>query len=268
MHDTALFSLRLRPPRHLALPPWLGRSAQAWYLDSMHQIHPTLSAAVHDSSGIKPYTVSTLLVTDGSVLRDFDPQRGALPPQMLLQISTLHRDVTTLTHSLSEQWLQDGICLHDQFFRVESIDVQMETYSGLLEKSARQPRSRRLSFDFLSPTVFKKTGGMQMPLPLPAHVFGSLLQRWKQFSMIELAADLDRYIEESVSIRAHRIQTQVVSFERANRGTYTGFRGTVEFHADSTEQPHFGQLLLLADFAAWSRVGSHTTVGLGRVRYS
>lgn len=263
MSDLAVFTLHLRPERMGTVPAWLGRAAQAWYLDQLRQVSPDLSAAVHDGSRLRPFTLSTLLPAARAEMLQLNPSR-----EVQLRLTTLHPDVTQLTlNGMLPQWLQYGIVLHGQCFRVESVDTQTARYAELLATAQNlrsHPRSQ--AFDFQSPTVFNRTGGIQIPLPLPEYVFGSLLDRWQAFADVPLDADLRNFIQQQVSIERCEIRTQYLSLERANRGQHTGFVGRVTFRAQSGEAPFLAQWHLLGMFAPFSGVGKHTVIGMGQVQ--
>lgn len=263
MSDLAIFTLHLRPQRTGTVPAWLGRAAQAWYLDQLRQVSPDLSAAVHDGSRLRPFTLSSLLPTTRAEMLQLSPFR-----EVQLRVTTLHPDVTQLTlNGLLPRWLQQGIVLHGQSFRLESVDTEAMRFAELWAKAKNQRWHPRVqAMEFQSPTVFNRTGGMQIPLPLPEYVFGSLLDRWQAFADVPLDADLRSYIQQQVSIERCEIRTQDLSLERANRGQHTGFVGRVTFRAQSSEAPFLAQWHLLGMFASFSGVGKHTVIGMGQVQ--
>lgn len=264
MSDLAVFALHLRPERMGTVPAWLGRAVQAWYLDQLRQVSPALSAAVHDGSRLRPFTLSTLLPVTRAEMLQLNPSRA-----LQLRITTLHTDVTQLTlNGLLPRWLSEGIVLHGQPFRVESVDTQTTRYAELMAdvEHVRSPHPRSQAFDFQSPTVFNRTGGIQVPLPLPEYVFGSLIDRWQAFTDVPLHADLRVFVQECVSIERCDIRTQYVSLERANRGYHTGFVGRVTFRAQSGEAPLLAQWHLLGLFAPYSGVGKHVVIGMGQMQ--
>jgi len=257
MFELAVFTLTLRPVHSAGLPAWLGRSAQAWFLDALRTISPDLSAAVHDGSHPRPFTLSSLLpAAHGG--------RIALAPNRTntLRITTLHPDLTQLTHNaLIPRWLEDGITLHSQALRVESVQKHALQYADLLAA----PAGRRQHLTFSSPTVFSRTGSAPVPLPLPEYVFGSLLDRWQAFSSVALDPDLRAFVQQHVGIESFAGRTETISLERAARGSHTGFMGRVTFIAHHAQGPCFAHWHALGAFAAFSGVGKHTTIGLGQV---
>lgn len=262
MTELASFTLHLRPTHSTTLPAWLGRSCQAWYLSQLRDLDPTLSEAVHDGNRLRPFTLSSLLPTASGDSLTLHPTRS-----VRLRLSTLHPDVTRLTlNALVPRWLTNGIDLHGQHLRVESVETETADFDELLTaaRSAAQV-PRRQTFVFHSPTVFNRTGGMTIPLPLPEYVFGSLIDRWTAFAPVSLDDGLRAFIQQQIAIVDYEGRTRCVTLERANRGQHIGFTGRVTFHAQSGEQPYLSQWHALGDFAAFSGVGKHTTIGLGQI---
>ncbi len=274
MPDLASLVLYLRPTHQDTIPAWTGRAAHAWFLDSLRRVQPELSAAVHDGQGIRPFTVSSLLGVGSRSLTTLRPERV-----YTLRVTTLHPDLTALTlHGLLAQWLADGVTLHDQPLRVERISVDerddpwagTDSYAALLERHTLNGRGRqpphRITFTFATPTAFKKTGGLQVPLPIPELVFGSLIERWMAFSPVPLHPDLKTFVAQCCTVSSHRIKTRRLSFERSERGAVTGFIGEVTFAFQSSDRYWLSQVNMLSAFAMYSGVGARTTMGLGQVR--
>ncbi|PJF24101.1 MAG: hypothetical protein CUN53_19530, partial [Phototrophicales bacterium] len=159
MGDLLSVMLCLRPSHTDTVPAWLGRAAHAWFLDALRQIQPDLSAAVHDTSGTKPFTVSSLLTETQRDVLQLTPRRT-----YLLRLTTLHPDLTRImTSGVIPRWLEVGVRLHSQHFRVEQIIVDPAldsrtgntTYADLLAQPPQPGRAIKMTF--LSPTAFHKT---------------------------------------------------------------------------------------------------------------
>lgn len=261
MNELARLTLRLRPTHADTIPAWTARAAHAWFLDSLRQIDPALSAAIHDGPGLKPLSVSGLLPAPSGELRRLHPRQP-----LTLHLATLHPDVTRITlNTLVPYWRRHHIILHDQPLRVEAIETSATTYGDLLAYHLDRSSRRSLSLRFITPTMFKKTGNRQIPLPLPEYVFGSLIDRWTAFSPVSLPDDLREFAINHAMISRHNIQTRDITFARGRRGTATGFTGDVTFHFTSGQSPHLAFCHTLGAFAAFSGVGAKTSNGLGQV---
>lgn len=268
MSDLDALILRLRPSHSDQIPAWTGRAAQAWFLDALRRVQPELSSAVHDGDGLRPFTISSL---EGA-----SPQPDStifLHPRQTysLRLTTLHPDVTKIVHNhLITDWLTNGIILHSQPFRVDRIDPGTpggaSNYSGLVSRFSILDRlSHRLTFDFRSPTAFKKTGGIVVPLPQADLVFGSLVSRWNQFSQLPITDEIREILTTEIAVISARIETHHVSFERAARGAVTGFTGRVTFNLVSDDQDALKWFHVLGAFAPYSGAGLRTTMGLGQI---
>lgn len=273
MQDLASLVLTLRPTHQDTIPGWTGRAAHAWFLGSLRDVDPALSSIVHDRNGPKPFTTSSL----GGV--DLGDEVTLHPDRLYtLRLTTLHADVTRVAlNGLAPRWLERGITLHDQPFRVEQISSDTDddpwagaaSYADLLAShplSGKGSRAPRITLRFASPTSFNKTGGLQMPLPVPELVFGSLIDRWTAFSSVALHPDLKTFVSTCVAVSDVRIESRRISFERADRGAATGFTGSVTFSLQSSERFWLDQMHTLAAFALYSGIGVRTTMGLGQVR--
>jgi CRISPR-associated endoribonuclease Cas6 len=122
--------------------------------------------------------------------------------------------------------------------------------------------------EFATPTAFHQNG-MDMPLPLPELVYGSLIQAWNTFSPIPLPVHMGGFIEQSVGIARHRITTRMVQFGKAEQ--HIGFVGKVNYIVRPTltaeeSYPYAAILNLLTQFAFYTGVGIRTTVGMGMAR--
>lgn len=270
MDELTSVILRIRPTHADTVPAWLGRAAHAWFLDALRQIQPDLSAAVHDTSGAKPFTVSSLLTDTRGDLLQLTPRRA-----YSLRLTTLHPDLThMMIGGLIPRWLETGVQLHSQHFRVEQViidpalDAQTgkTTYADLL---AQPPQSgRAIKMIFLSPTAFHKTGEINYPLPSPELVFGNLQDRWNRFSPVPLPADVKATALASLEIDSYTLRTRRISFERAGRGVFTGFVGEVTYRLTTGDPTLKEAVSALARYALYAGVGVRTTMGLGQARAS
>ncbi len=136
---------------------------------------------------------------------------------------------------------------------------------------------KQFSFQFVSPTFFKRGGGpaypdLIVPLPLPDLLFGSLLRNWNQFSASSFveANLLKEICVHHLEVTHHRISSQLARlvFPRED-GTYRtttfpGFVGSCSFRlVELHDRSIVKTLNTLADFAFFSGIGAKTTMGCG-----
>ena len=90
MSDLSSVTLIHKSQHNARIPAWLGRAAQANFLQALETVHPELSRAIYDAPGAKPFTSSTLIGArkEGEMI-------------LLGQANTLHLRYTTLHPQLT-----------------------------------------------------------------------------------------------------------------------------------------------------------------------
>ncbi len=251
--------IHLAPER--ALPPWLGRAAQAWLLNTVREAAPELADRLHGGHSRRPYTVSA--------------PRGDPP---WLRITSVSGDLTGL---LLENILPrlDQLNLAGIEIGVTSVETQGHVWAGHtdFESLAREAFDSSNphpapAFEFATPTAFHQHG-LSVPLPLPLLVYGSLIQAWNHFSPLPLPVRLDDFLQTSVGISRHRIATRMVHFGETEQ--HVGFVGEASYIFLPVEKTSYSPddyrqrlhtIELLTRFAFYVGVGVRTTVGMGQVR--
>lgn len=159
------------------------------------QLDPTLAAALHDGSTLRPFTASTLM---GRM------QEGRLDPagSYALRFTGLTLPVSQLLAGAAQPGgpLAPGahLSLDYQPFRVETALTtghpwaSQAGYSQLAAAILSGEAPRRIGFLLTSPTSFR-SADRQVPLPLPDLVFGSLVERWNAFAPLAFPAKVRRY---------------------------------------------------------------------------
>jgi CRISPR-associated endoribonuclease Cas6 len=249
------------------LPVWLGRAAYSLLMDTLLEINPVYATSMHDDSGLKPFTTAMLPMKQkgsGIDVTSDDP--------LLLRFSTLKPELTAmLLNAIIPLWWDEGITLQDRDFEVVEVFTEKKQsqwtggadYMGLLDDASDEETSICLHFD--SPTTFKSTHKFSIPLPEPGRVFRALLLRWNAFAPFMFPQELLAFMDEYVTIEAHNIRSQKVTFHD-KRENPIGFTGEVTYQVRTKDKTLIRYLNALADFALYSGVGAHTTVGLGLTR--
>jgi CRISPR-associated endoribonuclease Cas6 len=120
-----------------------------------------------------------------------------------------------------------------------------------------------LGLSFATPTTFR-SGGKNVPLPLPELVFGSLLDRWQAFAPLAVNPELRRFAAEQVAVARYRLRSRVLPFKPG--AMQVGFTGECHYVALRRDRYWLSVLHLLAGFAFYAGVGYQTSVDMGQAR--
>ncbi len=260
--------LALQADRPVRFPPYLGRAAHAAFLRLITQSDPALAEQLHAPDERRPFTCSTL----------WGPRRqgGSLILEAgrpaFLRFTGLDEAVSRHLLHLAEH-PPEHIELEGTPLAVEraTLDPQEQPWAGRTsyeELAGRHlwPGGRtetRAELEFASPTAFR-SGGRNIPLPLPGMVYGSLMEKWNAFSPIALPEEVRRFAEECLAISRYRISTHVVSGKEES--LQIGFTGTCRYTALRRDPYWLGLIQLLTDYAFYAGVGYQTAVGMGQAR--
>lgn len=269
------FLLVLTPEAPVTLPADLGRAVQAETLARLAQFAPALAQAIHASDGPKPLTCSGLVPAEPA-----DEGRRPADSMSVRPGGRYFVRLTGLVEPVSRALLAGLVeepparwTLHGAPFRMlEAIcDPTRDPWTGqtscealaavALQHSDRLPRT--ITLEFISPTAFKSQE-MQMPVPLPGLVFGSLTERWNAFSTVALDPDLRRFAEERVAISRYRLESRPAPTK--NGALRIGGVGQVTYTALDDDRYALAALNILAGFALYSGVGVQTATGMGQCR--
>lgn len=250
------------------LPTALGRANYAAVLARMGQVDPALAQTLHDSDGPKPLTCSGVLnAPHGAEMR---VQRGDI----------LRVRVTGLTPAVSD-CLQT--CLLDKppdiwelnyrpFAVAKPVcDAGEDDWSGRTTSDelahryllGSAPLDNRVILDFVTPTSFKSKG-MNMPLPLPGLVFGSLVDKWNAVSALVFREEVRQFADEKIAVSRFDLHSRAPM--QKNAAVRIGSVGRVTYTALAQERYWLAAMQTVADFAFYSGVGVQTSTGMGQVR--
>lgn len=261
--------LTLEPLEAASLPANLGRASHALLLRLLEGSSPAVASCLHDEEGPKPFTVSNL----------WGAERGEQGTVVVSPESHCWLRFTSLDNELSDllqqQFLGGGVRrveLDRTVFGVVAATADPEdnawagvaSYGQLSEPYllARENPRRRVGLEFATPTTFR-SGGMNVPVPMPELVFGSLVERWNAFAPVAVSEEVRRYVAGCVAVSRYRLQSRFVPFGQAGQ---VGCLGECQYVAVNRDRYWLGLVNLLADFALYSGVGYKTTMGLGQAR--
>ena len=280
--------LTLKPLQTAAtptLPPaWWGRAAHALLLHTVREVDENLAAELHTPPGeveehasassnqVRPFTASTLMGRFN---------KGTPEPQSTytLRLTAFRDDLAAILEQSSQSGtLSPGRTIGLDYLPFEIMPnptlapiansisaIQKSSYQDISSPYllAKQPAPRRLTLQFTSPTTFK-SAGKHLPIPLPALVFGSLLERWNAYSPISFPVEVRRYAEECLAISQFALETRPVP--QKNRGLRVGAVGRISYTALNYDRYWMSVLAVLAEFSLFCGVGVGTSQGLGQAR--
>jgi CRISPR-associated endoribonuclease Cas6 len=259
--------LLLNPTRGANLPSFQGGAAHAILLEMMARADPSLSKRLHDSEGVKGFTVSSLF--------GLNPSAGALQVkenrEYCLRFTAYGQDVSRALGESLDSGLPASLRLEALEFTVRGVARTPEehpwagsaTYEDMFTRRLfGEVPSYKVQLEFASPTTFRSKG-VNVALPLPGLVFGSLLDCWNASAPTELSPDFRRYAEEMIVASKYDLRTQLVPVAGARQ---LGFTGTCEFTATNRDAYWLRIMNLLVDFAFYSGAGYKTAMGLGQCR--
>lgn len=272
--------LQLQSDTNVELPAHLGRSSYAAALRLLESVTPGLGDRIHEWEGVKPLTCSGLFGSGPTAALRY--RRG----KALIRAGETYRvRYTGLTEEISATLLEacfggqpatrlttweavrhpfeivGAVCDNSIDPWSSNITYQELASHHLLE--ANPERAKKVTLNFFSPTAFK-SNELQVPIPMPRLVFGSLLERWNAFSPVDLQADMRAFSEFVVEIS--RFELKSVLLEQKRGATRVGAVGTATYAAMDGDRYWLGLFQLMADFALYSGVGVQTTSGMGQTR--
>jgi CRISPR-associated endoribonuclease Cas6 len=263
--------ITLKPTAPAVVPATLGRATHAWLLDRIQQADDSLAQHLHEGEGPRPFTASNLWgakrARGGKVT--LDPEHPCW-----LRFTGLTEDVSAaIQRALPDPG--DDLALAGALLRVTGVTTDTgqhpwagrATYADLVQQYTLAPgkHPRSVVLRFASPTLFR-SGGRDLPLPLPHLVFHGCLNKWNAFSPLSLPEEARRYAEECVALGRFKLRSHLVSFEQGGKGAHVGFTGQVRFRFLVGDAYWTRVMTLLAGYAFWAGTGYRTTVGLGQTQ--
>jgi CRISPR-associated endoribonuclease Cas6 len=258
----------VRPHEPVDIGSGLGRATYAATLRLLKQTSVALADQLHDQDGLKPLTVSSVMLAQGG------DATGRTTPEQSYAIR-----VTALAPDLEEvlaQWLAqppEYIALDTTRWLVEAVtaDGAAHPWAGQCSyaelatpgRTRGPPGRQRWEWLFDAPVTFRQRG-MNQPFPLPDLVFGSVLERWNSFAPLPLPDDLRAYINAAVAVSAYDMRS--VRATTKNNAVQVGALGRCTYIATQPDRYGVPGLDVLSRFAFYCGVGAGTTRGFGRAR--
>jgi CRISPR-associated endoribonuclease Cas6 len=259
------------PAEPASVPAALGRAVHAWFLERVAEADASLADHLHSGDGPRPFTVSNLWGA-----RRARGGRVTLSPERpcWVRLTGLTEEASTAIEralpAVGETLTLAGIPLRVTEVATDTAQhpwAGRADYAGLVQQYTLAPGRHPSDVvqRFASPTVFR-SGGRDLPLPLPSLVFDGYLRKWNAFSPLALPEEAKRYAEECVALGRFKLRSHLVSFEQGRKGAHVGFTGEVRFRFLVGDAYWTRVMTLLAGYAFWAGTGYRTTAGLGQTQ--
>lgn len=273
MHNLLSLILELQPTSQspVKIKPWYGRASQAICLRAVRDaFSKKLSISMHMPNQLRAYTASSLFSDaplNGKVyaenryflrytaLNEITASallKATQPNQLLCTGSIL--DLAGLLMQIQ------GVYLNDRQHPLAGMSSYEVIWDNTLKRAGNLPGQITLMFN--APTFFKSTlTGKLTPFPTPSLVFGSLFERWKVYTKLEVPDAFTTYAFDAI----HHIEDdlQLISI---NDGKFdrSGAVGSVTYESTNPGSPYWLFAHILARFAMFAGVGKATARGFGQ----
>ena len=273
--------LTLTPTKPIILEGFYGRQAQAWFLGQIAQHDAEMAEDLHRHNGMRPYTVSSLIVRKGG-------PRGENGSIQVVPGNEIQLRITSLSEPLSELILTKIVTHLPQKLRLKWAEFKElrlseenhwdgeATFQSLVDDAAKSD-SQSVTLEFASPTAFR-SGQVDITLPTPDQVWRSLWWRWNAFAPEELHIDTlwPDFASNCIVVSDFSLRSMKVVFKQGEKGAATGATGQATYRLLRPKHgPEFAPFYIgadqvlgnLAGFAMYCGVGHHTAIGLGQTRW-
>lgn len=273
--------LTLTPTEPTTLEGFYGRQAQAWFLGQIAQHDPGMAERLHNYNGMRPYTISSLIVPRGGRRSENGKIHVVPGNEIQLRITSLSVPLSELILTKVVTSLPQTLRLKWSHFRELRLSEENAwdgetTFDELVERGGRLG-GESVTLEFASPTAFR-SGQVDLTLPTPDQVWRSLWWRWNTFTPETLHIDplWPEFAANCMVVSDFCLKAMQVRFKNGNKGAATGATGQATYRL--LPEKHCGEYAIfrqgadqvmhtLGEFALYSGVGHHTTIGLGQTRW-
>ncbi len=258
----AALDIRLYPTEDCQLPHPSAHLIHAALLRLIQKEDHMMSFALHEDAQVKPFSISTLwprtrAFGDNLVIPKYT--------ECKIRVCSIGKPVfDAFAKPIFERTATHG-----------SIELQGHPFV-FLEASMEGPdggaccfsdlftcESNRYALKFVSPTTFRRKG-LNVPLPDPQLVYGSLWQKWQALSDIQVSESTFEEMSSVLAITAMRVNTRLWKFPRF---MMNGFVGIAEFELTKPVSKDALSLFnALTKLSFYTGIGYRTTMGMGQCR--
>lgn len=281
MHELAAYVLTLHPERPHTVQHHMGRAVQQFFFSLLTHSGPELAAQLHTEGGeVKPYTASGLYDANTNL-----PVIGTVRPNSLywIRLTAITENVVRALESILAH-CPPQIELNRMLWRVVRIaktpaDHPMagqHTFGSLVMAHYQGLPPRHIQIQFQSPTAFRSRG-VNMPLPIPSLVFGSLADRWNSVAPLPLPDLIKPFIENYLVLARFKGESAAVPLKQGSiqigftgEATFSLLPNTPQREGGAEFAPHYEGLSravgMLASFGQYCGIGMKTGAGMGMVQ--
>ncbi|WP_461828894.1 CRISPR-associated endoribonuclease Cas6 [Aquifex sp.] len=254
---------RIRLPLNFSEP--ISRNELTY--DKLHGVFFRLfredfAGELHKERKIKPYSLNFLVRNEETGKHEnlfssgVESTRRVIIEVNLMDDSLIPR--FTYSYIFTDR---DNLSLgNKKFIKGNLAFVETTSYKEIYSSSQA---ANKLLLRFITPTSFK-SGKKVNILPEPKLIFTSLIKKWKSFSDLELANNLEKIIEDAVVLSGYELKTEKVDL--GSMGWFLGFVGKIYMRFQTQDKEVLKWFNALLDFARFSGVGRKATMGFGVVR--
>jgi len=258
----AALDVRMYPKQDCELPHPCAHLVHGAVLRLIRHEDQQMSHALHDDAQVKPFAISTVW-----------PRTRARGDRMAISKYTECRlRLCTAGKPVFDAFTKP---LFERLARNDSIDLQGTPFhlmDALLEppfggtagfESLLTDKGREQRLRFVSPTTFRRQG-LNVPLPDPGLVYGSLWQKWQALSDVQVDQRVFDELSPAIALSEARIGTRGWKYPRF---TMIGFTGVAVYQIVRPVSAEARMLFAaLSGLSFYTGVGYRTTMGMGQCR--
>jgi len=259
---------------------YTGFAVQNFFFKMLRDANVDLARNLHDSSTVKPYSVSTLL----NGVSDEPVYYGGGPGRYRFRINLL--DSEYLNPLAILRVVENEVVLDNIKFGLNGVEVKVVSYNQLLNSELKD----RFTLKFISPTCFKselvypkrvsgtseesvyevrrKEERAYQPIPNPNAMLRNLMRIWMKNCEIPKKGELEHMIDnDHIRIYEYPEGIRTVWAREGSRKNQQGFVGEVTFEVSEKALEGVGNVIAaLLKMGEYSGTGIMRTAGLGQYR--
>ncbi len=271
--------IHLQPLETYEITSSINRFLQPLFYEILKKGDSAIASACHESSSIKPFTISPLFGNFGRTSTKRLVVKGF---GYWFRCTILTQDVfdsfAKAIFPMSAEKKQ--VLLDGKKFIVQNVELEkrnrfswgnLSSFGALWDEAQETAKSLKsgLPFSFVlrfvSPTTFRR-GDINYLFPDPSLVFRSYIRKWNAFSERTFdESSLIEYVNSSLVVSSYRLKTEIFDVGDV---ALQGFKGSCRFSLLKFQKVNTPIVLALAKFAFYAGTGQKTTMGMGMTRSS